>query len=402
VFEQIRAEIQEKAELHADSVLILDEYADEKAGEGSAGTYRQYNGRIGKVDLSQVAVALGYANWKLEPWPLWTMVDAEIFLPEPWFGADYEPLRQKVGIPAERKVFETKPELGLKMIRRAKAAQLPFLAVLCDSLYGRSSQFRRELREEQLLYMADIPSNLRVYLEQPVVGVPEPKPGKKGPKAEKSQVLNGVRSYNGKQVGLAEATHWQRLRIRTNERGVLEDRFAARRVWIWDDKQSDIAPHQEWLAMRIEKNGDRTYALSNAPEEASLQFLAELLCGRYFVERVIQDSKEEVGADEFQAQKYLAWEHHTALTACALWFIATTKLDWAKDCQRDPELAQQLELEALPALSTANVREMLKTVMPLPQLSPEEAQAQVIKHLVNRSRSTASRLRKRRKAEVQT
>jgi SRSO17 transposase len=325
-------------------------------------------------------------------------VDAEIFLPEAWFGAEYALLRQQVGVPAERTTFETKPELGLKMVRRAKAAELPFDAVLCDSLYGRSSQFRYELREEHLLYMANIPNNLRVYLEQPVMGVPEPRPGKKGPKPEKPQVLNGARSYSVKQVGLAEDTHWQRLRIRTNERGVLEDCFAARQVWVWDDKQPDIAPHQEWLAMRIESNGDRTYAFSNAPEDASLQSLAELICGRYFVERVIQDSKDEVGADEFQAQKYLAWEHHTALTACALWFITTTKLDWAQDCQRDPELAQQLELEALPALSTANVREMLRAVMPLPQLSPEEAQAQVVKHLVNRSRSTASRLRKRHKA----
>jgi hypothetical protein len=120
------------------------------------------------------------------------------------------------------------------------------------------------------------------------------------------------------------------------------------------------------------------------------------------VERLIQDSKDIVGSDEFQAKKHLPWEHHTALTACALWFIATTKLDRAKDCQRDPELAQQLGLEALPALSTANVREMLRADLPLPQLSPEEAQAQVVKHLVSRSRSTASRLRKRRKTEVQT
>ena len=402
VFEQIRDEIQEKPELHAEADLILDEYADEKAGEKSAGAYRQYNGRLGKVDLCHVAVALGYANWKLKPWPMWTMVDSEIFLPEAWFGAEYETLRRKVGIPAERKAFETKPELGLKMIRRAKAAHLPFRAVLCDSLYGRSSQFRHELREEQLLYMVDVPSNSRLYLEQPVVGIPEPQPRQRGRRAEKAQVLNGVRSYNVKQVGQAEDTHWQRLHIRSNERGVLEDRFAARRVWIWDEKEPKIAPHQEWLAMRIESDGDRTYALSNAPEDAALQFLAELLCGRYFVERVIQDSKDEIGADEFQAQKYQAWNHHIALTACALWFIAITKLDWAKDCQRDPELAQQLELEALPALSTANVRELLRAVMPLPQLSPEEAQAQVVKHLVNRSRSTASRLRKQRKAAHQT
>jgi SRSO17 transposase len=51
VFEQIRDEIKEKAELYPGSVLILDEYADEKAGGKSAGAYRQYNGRMGKVDL---------------------------------------------------------------------------------------------------------------------------------------------------------------------------------------------------------------------------------------------------------------------------------------------------------------------------------------------------------------
>ena len=145
-----------------------------------------------------------------------------------------------------------------------------------------------------------------------------------------------------------------------------------------------------------------TYAFSNAPEDTTLLYLAELLCGRYFIERIIQDGKDETGADEFRAQKYRAWKHHTALTACALWFIATTKLDWAKDCQRDPGLVQQLELEVLPALSTANVCEMLRAVFPLPQLSPAQAQTHIIKHLVNRSRSTASRLRHRRKAHAKT
>ena len=237
---------------------------------------------------------------------------------------------------------------------------------------------------------------------KPEIGLPEPRPGKKGPKALTRQVVTEVRPQSVEQVGKAEDTTWQSLRIRTNERGVLEDRFAARRVWVWDETQPDLEPHQEWLVMRIESNGDHSYAFSNAPENTSFLFLAELLCGRYFIERIIQDSKDETGADEFQAQKYRAWEHHTALTACALWFIATTKLDWGKDCKRDPELLQQLELEALPALSTANIREMLRTVFPLPQLSAEQAQSQIIKHLVNRSRSTASRLRHRHKTKTKT
>jgi hypothetical protein len=86
--------------------------------------------------------------------------------------------------------------------------------------------------------------------------------------------------------------------------------------------------------------------------------------------------------------------HHTALDALALWFIAETKLDWAQAYPRDPELIEQLQVEVLPALSMANVRDMLRAVLPLKQLSPEEATRLVVKHLVNRSRSTSSRLKR--------
>ena len=142
---------------------------------------------MGKVDECQVAVVLGYANLKVQPWPLWALVDAEIFLPEDWFGDAYAQLRKKVGVPEERKAFETKPDLGLKMIRRAKAEGMPFEAVLCDDLYGRSHKFRAELDGDGVLYLADVPFNLRVYLEEPIIGIPEPKPGKKGPKPQQAK-----------------------------------------------------------------------------------------------------------------------------------------------------------------------------------------------------------------------
>jgi len=82
-----------------------------------------------------------------------------------------------------------------------------------------------------------------------------------------------------------------------------------------------------------------------------------------------------------------------ALTAAALWFVAETKLVWAQMYTRDPALAHQLEFEVLPALSTANMRELLKAVLPLPQLTPTEAMDLVITHLINRARSTSSRLK---------
>jgi len=117
-------------------------------------------------------------------------------------------------------------------------------------------------------------------------------------------------------------------------------------------------------------------------------------CQRSFTERTCEDAKTEMGWDACQAQKYRAWEPHVALTGLALWFVAQTKLTWAQPYGRDPDLARQLEVEVLPALSTANVRELLKAVLPVPQLTPQQATELVSTHLVNRARSTSSRLRR--------
>jgi len=396
VYRQIQADICATPPLAHGSMLILDESADEKAGILSAGSLRQYNGRFGKVDECQVSVVLGYANWQIPPWPTWAIVDSDLFLAEEWFTPDFAELRHKLGV-AEERQYASKPELGLRMIQRAKEQHLPFEAVACDDLYGRDGHFRSTLDGEGICYYADVPGNTQVYLEQPVIGIPE-KTVRQGRPDSQLRVLNQARHLRADRVGAEPDTHWQRLFIRYNERGVLEDDFAARQVWTW--KKGESQARQEWLILRVERNGDHTYLLSNAPANTPLQRLAEGSCGRYFVERVIQDAKDENGWDEFQAQKYLGWEHHTALTACALWFIAQTKLSWAAGVARDPQLAQQLEVEVLPALSTANVREMLKSVLPLPQLSLEDAREQVVKHLVNRSRSTASRLRRRHRKHV--
>ena len=76
----------------------------------------------------------------------------------------------------------------------------------------------------------------------------------------------------------------------------------------------------------------------------------------------------------------------------ALWFINQTKLKWRTTRPRDLGLANELQVEVLPALSTANVRELLKAALPLPHLTPEAATQLVVRHLVNRTRSTSSRL----------
>jgi SRSO17 transposase len=68
VIEQAQQAIMERSELEG-GVLILDESADEKSGDRVAGAGRQHNGRMGKVDESQVGVYLAYT--KQGHWTLW-------------------------------------------------------------------------------------------------------------------------------------------------------------------------------------------------------------------------------------------------------------------------------------------------------------------------------------------
>jgi hypothetical protein len=184
-------------------------------------------------------------------------------------------------------------------------------------------------------------------------------------------------------------THWQTVEVRASERGFVRYDFAVRRVWTVRD---DLQMREELLIIRRE--GKKcTYTLSNAPSQTPIEVLARRKSQRFFVERSNQDAKSEIGWDEFQATKLLAWEHQLAMTILAAWFIAEIKLDWAADHDRDPALLDEYDVTILPALSVANVRTMLCAAMPLPQLSPLEAAALVVKHLDNRTRSRKSRLK---------
>ena len=384
VFSQIRQEIAQMPQLHG-GMLTLDESGDLRSGGQSAGAAHQYIGRLGKVAMGQVGVALGYYQHHN-----WMMVDAELFLPEKWFKPEYRGVWQQLHIPADRR-FKTKLEIGLEMVRRARSEGLPFSVVSCDTLYGRDHQFRADLLAEGLIYCADIPNNLKVCLKRPLIGIPKKTKGKKGRKFKYWRVLNKAPVQKVRQLADDENTVFHTVEIRHNERGMLLYECAATRVFTITEAGQ---VQEEWLLIRKENDGQYTFSLSNAANDTSLKQLVLWRCQRYFGERVFQDAKSEGGWDELVARKYRAWMHHTALDALALWFMAQTKLEWEQKYPRDSTLAEELKINVLPALSMANIREMLMAVMPLEQLSVDDSIQLVTKHLVNRSKATSSRLKK--------
>lgn len=384
VFRGIQEEIGSHPELDG-GTLTVDESGDRRSGENSAGAGRQYLGNLGKVDQGQVGVMLGYYQAKI-----WTMVDGELYIPKNWFNEEHANLRERWHIPPDR-VFQTKPQIALEKVKQARQ-RLSFQIALCDCVYGCDTQFRVGLNDEHILYIADIHMDTPVYLNRPEVGVPETPEGRRGRPFSRYQVLSNDEPVEPR--SLVGQLFLEPIVPRHTERGLLLVNCAYRRVWTVAEEGKIL---EEWLLVRQEANGEFKFSLSNAPLTTSLEQLACWRCERYFIERTFEDAKSELGWDELEARKYRAWMHHAALTALALWFVSETKLNWTLQHPRSYELSRQLELSVLPALSTANIRELLKAVLPLPRFSIEDARRVVVKHLLARSRSTRCRLRQDRR-----
>jgi len=358
------------------AILVLDESAEEKAGGHSAGAGRQHNGRLGKIEMSQVGVFLSLVTPQVNTW-----IDGELYIPASWFEAGQAEKRNAVGQP-ENLTFQKKPELGWQMVQRVQARGIPFEALVMDDLYGRNSVLRQQLHVAGVEYYGDIPKDTQVYFETPQITYPLTKRGKPSKNAQ-------IEGKPSQVQALHSHLQWQTIRLRPNERGYLRADFGRCRVWL----VYGTTVRQEWLLVRKDAT-QTTYVLSNAPEDISLETMAWRKTHRYLIERSNQDAKGEFGWDEFQARKYRAWEHQLALTILAAWFVAETRLDWMQRFKQDPALLTKYEVEVLPQLSVGNVRELLRAALPLPQLSPEEAAQLVTTHLINRTRSRKSRLRK--------
>ena len=359
-------------------MLLGDESADARSGKVLAGGGRQYNGRLGKVDFSQVGVFLSMVKGGKHNW-----IDGELYFPEEWFDEKQRELRQKVGVP-EKRTFKTKIELFWQMLERAQKEEIPFEAVACDGLYGRSFWLRQKMDVAGIEFYADVPADTRVYLSEPTLGIPQ---NTRGRKATKSAVLSPIHSYRVEDLPTHSSVIWHSLTIRPTERGWLKADFARIPVWTVQD---DMTVTKQWLLMR--KEGKKySYTFSNASADTPLIVMALRKSQRYFIERDNQDSKSEFGWDEIQTTSYQAWEHQLAFTVLAQWFITQTRLDWEKESPRDPDLLSDYDVDFLPALSVANVRELLRAALPLPTLSPFSAASLVIQHLDNRTRSRKSR-----------
>jgi SRSO17 transposase len=351
------------------SYLIGDESAFTKKGESSAGVARQYNGRLGKVDNCQVGVFVALAAGARV-----TLLEGQLYLPKVW--CDDSVRCKKAKIPEENRVFRTKPQILLGMIRTQRARGARFNWVSVDGLYGNDPAFLRALNEDGETFVADVHSAQHIWVEDPKPFAPEPRG--ESPRSPRAKAI-GKSIEASKFIAAQPAEKWTAFRRREGINGTLRGEFLHERIFVWDGVEKD-AQHWHLIAWRpAEKPDEIKYVLSNARGDIASLDMARMSASRFWIERAFQDAKGAVGMGEYQMRSWVGWHRHMAMVMLAMLFMLRERL---------------LVSEELPLLSAEDIVWILECYLPKPHISEAEIQKALARR--HRRRQTDIDSKKRR------
>jgi SRSO17 transposase len=299
---------------------VVDDTGFPKKGRHSVGVTRQYCGQVGKQDNCRVAVSLSVTtDWSSMP------IAFRLYLPEVW-ASDPE-RRRKAGVPEEI-AFQTKPQIALDQIKRARERGVPRGVVLADAGYGNDSQFRAQLTEWKLPYAAGIQSNVTVWKpgEQPA----PPPPGKgigRPPKLLQRNSKHQPVTVKGLALSLPPNT-FQTVCWRTGVKENLASRFAALRVRPAHRDYWRAEPHpEEWLLIEWPEGESEPlkYWFSTLPEDLQLTDLVHLAKHRWIIERDYEELKQELGLGHFEGRGWRGFHHHATLCIVSYGFLVAER-----------------------------------------------------------------------------
>jgi SRSO17 transposase len=310
VIEQIQADVAPLLE-EPDAVFVVDETGFAKQGTKSVGVARQYSGTLGKVGNCQIGVFLGYASSRGH-----ALIDARLYLPEVW--TDDPDRCRAAGVP-EDVGFATKPAQALAMVRQARAAgHLQARWVTGDAVYGGNPGFRDALDGDGLWYLLEVPTTTGVC---PVTGA--------GPVTPLVDELWRRRDDLGRPTTIGElagglpADQWQTLTIGLGAQGPRAYQFAQHRV---REFRAGLLGRELTAVFRRNPDGSELKLyLTNAPPGVPLLVLGQVASRRWTIETGFEQTKGEVGLDEYEVRGWWGWHHHVALALLAGLFLLQLK-----------------------------------------------------------------------------
>jgi SRSO17 transposase len=306
-------------------VLIIDESGFKKKGNDSAGVYRQYCGNIGKVDNCQVGVFAGYASSQG-----YALLDKELFVPEAWFGGDFEERRSKCQFPEDLQ-FKTKPQIAAHMVTDIiEQNQIPVKYFVADSLYGNSPEFVENVeKHHDKIYFLAMPSDTKCWLKIPATIEKEYR--YRGETRKKLTLKQGEK----KAISLTDLAKginsyfWYRRKVSEGTKGPIEYEFSKRRVVL---AKNGLPTKEVWLTMKRTLGANPTYSffISNAPLSADLSLFVWLSGVRWPIEQCFEEGKSELAMDHYEVRKYLGWNHHMLISMLSHFFLWHLKIKLGK------------------------------------------------------------------------
>lgn len=310
-------------------IVIFDESGFAKKGDDSVGIAKQYCGTLGKVENCQVGVFVAYASRHG-----YALLDKRLYMPEKWFTEDYAERREKCKVPEDLE-FKTKPQLAVEMFQGLQHDDtLPFKYVVSDSIYGSSPEFIEAVESRPgAVYFVSIPSDTLCWLERPITREKEYK--YKGEMRTKLIVEKTEKKPISVQA-LAKSINdyfWYRRKVSEGTKGPIEYEFTKRRVTL----SRDGLPYKTvWLVIKrtIEESPSYYYYISNAPVSTRLKTFVWLSGIRWAIEQCFEETKTELGMDQYEVRKYAGWNHHILTCILAHFFLWHLKIRLGKKSPR--------------------------------------------------------------------
>jgi SRSO17 transposase len=272
---------------------------------------------MGKVGNCQVAVSLHFATDTAA-----VPVDFALYLPEEWLGPAR---RQEAGIPEEM-TFQTKGDLALALIDRARRWQVPQGVVTADAGYGNAGEFRTGLAERHLSYVVGIQATTAVWEDRGTFVTPAT--GRRG-RPRQRPVGAGSPGSVSAVCRSWPAERWRRVTWREGSKGPLVSRFAAARVLPSHGYEHGTTKEAvRWLLVEWpeEEEAPTKFWLANLSAATDLLTLVRLAKIRWWIEQGYQQLKDELGLDHYEGRSWQGWHHHVTLTMLAFGFLALEAL----------------------------------------------------------------------------